>query len=89
MALGATARQILASIVWQGTALAAAGVAIGVVASLAVTRLLSKLVFGISTVDAPTFLGAAVLLITIAAAASFIPALRATRVTPMDTLRWE
>jgi putative ABC transport system permease protein len=64
-------------------------VAIGIAASLAITRLMSSLLFGISPNDPFTFIGVAVLLCFVALLASYIPARRATRVDPMVALRYE
>ncbi|MBI3664829.1 MAG: ABC transporter permease [Acidobacteria bacterium] len=89
LALGATAGSLVRAIVWQGTALAGAGVAAGLIAALALTRLLERFVFGVGTADPATFLGVAMLLVAVAAAASLIPALRVVRLNPMDTLRVE
>jgi ABC-type lipoprotein release transport system permease subunit len=69
--------------------MAAIGVVIGVGASLAVTRLLSSLLFGITATDPATFAGVAVLLALVTLAASYIPAHRAMGVDPMTALRHE
>ena len=71
----------------QGAWLAAAGIAVGAAGSLALTRLLQGLVFGVSTTDPVAFLGVIVLLATVALAASWLPARRAARVDPMSVLR--
>lgn len=89
MALGAQRGDVLRLVLGEGARMAVAGVAIGVVASLAVTRLLSSLLFGISATDPFTFTAVAVLLCAAALAASYIPALRAVRVDPMAALRYE
>jgi putative ABC transport system permease protein len=65
------------------------GVAIGVAAGLALTRLLASFLYGISAYDPVTFLAVATLLIAVSAAASFFPARRATRVDPIVALRYE
>ena len=87
MALGAQPRDVIAGIMGQGLALAGIGVAVGIVLALAGTRLLSSMLFGISPTDTVTFVGVATLLVAIAAAASLIPALRASRVDPLIALR--
>jgi len=73
----------------HGLRLAAFGVAIGVALALATTRLMSALLFGTSPTDGATFVGAAMLLSAIAVGASFVPALRASRVDPLVALRDE
>ena len=87
MALGASRPRILRSIVIQGMLLAAGGVAIGIGAAFAATRVLKNLVWGVSTVDPATFAATAVLLIAVAGAASLIPAIRAVRLDPVQALR--
>jgi putative ABC transport system permease protein len=67
--------------------MAASGVAIGIAGALAITRVLSGLLYQIRPTDAVAFLGAALLLAGLAAAASLIPAWRATRVDPIVALR--
>lgn len=88
-ALGAQRGDVLKLIISHGMRLALIGVFIGLLASVAVTRLLSSLLYGISATDAVTFIGVATLLIIIALIASYIPARRATRVDPMTALRYE
>ena len=87
--LGAQPEDVFKTIVGEGLRLALAGLAVGIVAALAMTRLLQSFLFGISAYDPPTFLGVAVLLTLVAAAASFFPARRATLVDPMVALRYE
>jgi ABC-type antimicrobial peptide transport system permease subunit len=89
MALGAQRGEVLRLIVGEGARLAVLGVGIGIAASLVITRLLSSLLFGVSTTDPITFVGIAVLLSFVALLASYIPARRAMRVDPMTALRDE
>jgi predicted permease len=89
MALGALPRDIVTSLLGEGLRLAAAGVVVGVGLALAATRVLASLLFGTSPTDAATFIGAAGLMVAIAAAASLVPALRASRVDPLIALRDE
>jgi putative ABC transport system permease protein len=89
MALGASPAEVLRSVLGQGIALGAAGVGIGMLAALGVTRVLSKLLFGVTPTDPATFVLVAVVLLGIAAAASCIPALKAMRVDPIEALREE
>ncbi|MCZ6752648.1 MAG: ABC transporter permease [Acidobacteria bacterium] len=88
-ALGATPGEILRLVVGEGLKLAVLGVAIGLVASLSITRFISSLLYGINTTDVVTYVSVALLLITIAVLASYVPARRATRVDPMLALRTE
>ena len=89
LALGAQRREVLALILGQGMKLALAGVAIGVLSALGLTRLLTALLYGVSATDALTFAGVSVLLIIFAMVACFLPALRAARVDPLVSLRHE
>ncbi len=89
VALGAQRRDILRMVLRQGIRATVAGVAIGVVAGLALTRLLRSLLYGVTPGDWLTFLSVAVLLLVVALAACSIPARRATRVDPIVALRYE
>jgi len=89
MALGARPRDVLLAVAGQGVALSAAGIVVGVAGALAVTRVLSKLLFGIGATDPATFASVAALLMAVAALASYIPARRAMRVDPILALREE
>jgi putative ABC transport system permease protein len=87
--LGAQAEDVFRTIVGEGLRLSLIGVGVGIVAALALTRLLRSFLYGVSAYDPLTFLGVAMLLTTVAAAASFFPARRATLVDPMVALRYE
>jgi predicted permease len=87
LALGARRRQIVNRYLGQGMRVAFIGCACGLLIFAAVARLLSSMLFGISSFDPPTFLAIVLLVLTVAAAAAFIPALRAARTDPMKVLR--
>ena len=87
MALGVSRPRILRPILIQGVLLAAGGVAAGAAAALAATRVLKNFVWGVSTLDPPTFIATGVLLIAVALAASVVPAIRAVRLNPVEALR--
>jgi putative ABC transport system permease protein len=89
MALGAQRRDVMKMVVWRGLALAGAGVAIGLGASYALTRLMKTLLFGVSATDPLTFTVIALSLGLIALLAGWIPARRAAKVDPMIALRCE
>ncbi len=89
MSLGAGRDNILRLVLGEGARIVALGVVIGIAASLAITRLISTLLFGISATDPLTFVAVAVLLSAVALVASYIPARRATRVDPLVALRYE
>ena len=88
-ALGAQRTDVLRLILGEGARLALMGVAIGLVASLAVARLMSSLLFDIEATDPLTFVAVAVLLSLVALFASYVPARRAMKVDPMVALRYE
>jgi len=89
VALGAKRTDVLRLVLTEGTQLVMLGLAAGLVAALAVTRFISSLLFGVSPNDALTFCGVSILLLTVALAASYVPARRATRVDPAVALRYE
>ena len=89
MALGASAHDVVNMVVRQGMALALAGVFIGVAAAVGLTRLLASLLYGVSRRDPIAMTSVPLLLIAVALAATYIPALRASRVDPVVSLRYE
>jgi ABC-type antimicrobial peptide transport system permease subunit len=89
VAIGAQRSDVLRLVLGEGARMAGLGIVIGIVASLAITRLVSSLLFGISATDPLTFSGVAVLLSLVALAATYIPARRAMRINPVTALRYE
>ena len=89
MALGATRGDVLKLVVREGMALAVAGMAVGIIAALGLTRLLASLLYGVRPTDPVTLAAVSVALGSVAFLASFVPARRATRVEPMNALRYE
>jgi putative ABC transport system permease protein len=89
MALGAERSQILRMVLRQGLELTVGGAILGLLGAVALTRVMATLLFGVSTMDVVTFSAVPVLLIGTAMMASYIPALRATRVDPVVALRDE
>ena len=89
IALGAGRREVLRMVLSHGGKMAGLGVAVGLVVSLALTRKMASMLFGVSPTDPITFAGVAVLLTLVALAACYIPARRATRVDPVVALRYQ
>jgi predicted permease len=87
MALGASTRDLQRRVVLQTVGLAAIGIALGTAASWALARLLTGFLFGVTSNDPVTFLGMVIVLTTVAVAAGYVPARRASRIDPMSALR--
>src|SRR5882672_2787088 len=89
LAIGAERRDVFLLVLGQGARVALLGIAVGIAAALALTRLMSNLLFGVSATDPLTFAGVALLLTLTMLVTSYIPARRAMRVEPMVALRHE
>jgi putative ABC transport system permease protein len=89
MALGAPRAGVFRMVIGQGVKLAGTGIAIGILAALGLARLMSSLLYQVSTADFETFTCVAGLLLLVAFAASYVPARRAISVEPMVALRYE
>jgi predicted permease len=89
MALGADGRDVLRMVISQGLRRVAIGIVIGLLGSLALTRVMASLLFGVSATDPLTFAGVALLLVIVSLVACFIPARRAAKTDPMIALRAE
>jgi len=89
MVLGAQGEDVLGLVMKQGAGMILIGVASGLVLAFGFTRLMASLLFGVTATDLPTFASVTILLFGVALAACYIPARRATRVDPIQTLRYE
>jgi putative ABC transport system permease protein len=89
MALGAEATQIVLAVLRQGLLVAAAGVAVGITAALALSRIVEGMLFEVTAHDPIVFVAVPLLLLTVAALAIVVPARRASRVDPATALRAE
>jgi predicted permease len=87
MALGAQSQQVRRMVVRQGLVLAVIGVAIGLAGALALTRLITSLLYGIAPYDPVTLAGVTLALLAVSALASWLPAMRAARIDPIEALR--
>jgi len=89
MALGAERRSVFGMVLGEGARLAGLGIAIGLLAALAVTRLMASFLYGVQPTDPLTFLAVSLLMVGITLLACYLPARRATRVDPTVALRYE
>jgi putative ABC transport system permease protein len=89
MALGAQARQVLGMVLGQGARLVAVGLVVGIVGALALRRILAGMLFGVAPTDPTIFASVIVVLSAVSLAACYLPARRATRISPMVALREE
>jgi putative ABC transport system permease protein len=89
MALGARRGDVGRLVLHHAGVLVAIGVAAGLLAALGLTRLMSAMLFGVAPADPVTFGAVALVLAIVALVASLVPVLRATRVDPLEALRWE
>ena len=89
VAIGAQSRDVFRMVIRQGMLLAMIGVAFGLAGAFALTRLMTTMLFGVAPNDPATFVGIALLLTSVALVACYIPGRRATKVNPLEALRYE
>jgi putative ABC transport system permease protein len=89
MALGASQHDVLKQVVGQGLMMAMSGAVLGLAAALALSRVLTSMLYELRPTDPATFVSAAILLTGVSLVACYIPARRATKVDPMVALRYE
>ena len=89
MALGAQVSDVRRMFLRQGLSLTLAGIALGIAASIGVTRVMAAMLFGVSATDPMTYAAVSAVLASIALVATYLPALRAARVDPVVALRTE
>jgi len=89
MALGAKRADVVRMVLLDGTRLAFAGVCVGLACALGLTRLMSRMLYGVSATDPVTFMAIPAILLFVALAACYVPAIRAMRVDPVTALRYD
>ena len=89
VAIGAQSRDVFRMVIRQGMLLAMIGVAFGLAGAFALTRFMTTMLFGVAPNDPATFVGIALLLTGVALVACYIPGRRATKVNPLEALRYE
>jgi putative ABC transport system permease protein len=89
MALGASTQDVLRMVLGEGLRTTLIGVGVGLLAAIGLTRLITKVTYGVGATDPLTFLGVTALLVAVAMLACYVPARRAMRVDPMIALRYE
>jgi putative ABC transport system permease protein len=89
LALGAQRRHVFVMVMRHGIALVVGGAVVGTLASIGLSRVISGLLFGVSPTNVTTFVGAGIGLVMVATLACYLPARRATRVNPLEALRYE